>query len=396
MSRGDIQRLSDKALRGCAVATLLALLAACAGTAEINTAANDPKKNGDGIGGTGIRTAEMSTRGDGIGGTGIVGTISGFSSIIVNGLKLEFDNTTIVVNDGKPTSLEALRIGQVVQGTARTRNGKLHLEAIDIQHAVTGPIAAVDHTGETMTVLGQKVRLNLGGDKTAIDAFRSLNAGDVVSVSGLRQTDGTIIATRVDQHPNDGRILVRGIATAVTATSVRIGDLDIPLTAGVTVSPPKAGERVLAAGRIINGVFTPDIVAGGDLMPFDKTVKDVSLEAYAPKAAGAPGPLTIEGVSVSGAALPPGTAANDRIIITGEIAGPSAIAATGIANIRTMVTINEARGSVRPATMRPDTRRPERVAPPARPPIDRPQAVRPETPTTTRPTIERPQGGPMV
>jgi len=121
-------------------------------------------------------------------------------------------------------------------------------------------------------------------------------------------------------------------------------------------------------------------------------VGDVSLEAYAPKAAGTQGPLSIEGVTVNGAALPPGTAVNDRIVVSGQVAGPGAITATGIANIRTMVTIHEARGSLRPAAMRPDAARPERVAPPPRPPGDRPQSVRPEPPATTRPIIERPQG----
>src|SRR4051812_13043523 len=84
-----------------AAVAALTLLSACATApapaptpAPTRTAALDPK-NGDGLGGTGIKTAN-NNRGDGLGGTGIVGTITGFGSIIVNGLELEFDRQTNV------------------------------------------------------------------------------------------------------------------------------------------------------------------------------------------------------------------------------------------------------------------------------------------------------------
>ena len=98
-------RQSRATLQAVAATLVLCLLAACSATTHI---AYDPR-NGDGLGGTGITHAQNSSEnGDGIGGTGVVGTISGFGSIIVNGLQLEFDPKTIVETDGKPTSLEAL------------------------------------------------------------------------------------------------------------------------------------------------------------------------------------------------------------------------------------------------------------------------------------------------
>ena len=160
------------------------------GTRGLKQVAFNPK-NGDGLGGTGIKTAQLAPRGDGIGGTGVLGTISGFGSIIVNGLELEFNTSTSIATDGRPTSLQDLRIGQVVQGVARERDGKLTLDSVDIQHTVSGPITQIDHATQTMTVLGQRIKLNLGGDRAAISAFKTLQAGDAVSVSGLRLSDGT-------------------------------------------------------------------------------------------------------------------------------------------------------------------------------------------------------------
>lgn len=390
MIRGFDIRHSGGALRGIAAVLVACALAACSTT--IHTA-NAPR-NGDGIGGTGIQHANNGEKnGDGIGGTGIVGTISGFGSIIVNGLKLEFDPSTAVETDGKPATLEALKVGQVIRAVAGSKDGELYLDAIDIQHAVTGPVTSIDHDGQTMMVLGQNVRLNLAGDKTAINAFKDLKAGDIVSVSGLRWADGTIIATRVDEQSKDERLMVRGTAAVVSGNSVQVGGLTIPLD-GTVISAPQAGAQVFASGRMINDQFVPDVVMGEAPLPFKENVRDVSLEAYAPKAASDEGPVTIHGIAVDDAALPSGTAVNDRIVITGRIAAPNKIIATGIEKVRTVVTIHAVRGAMRPAAVRPDApaRRPERVAPPERPEIDRPQWVKPETPRPQRPEIERPQG----
>ena len=353
-------------------------------TAAAKSKPVDPK-NGDGIGGTGIfAMIPVNSRG---GGTGVKGTITGFGSILVNGLKLEFDHTTTVESDGKPATLEALRVGQIVEGVARNKDGKLNLAMLEIQHAVTGPIGAIDHRTQKLTVLGQHVRVNLAGDKAVLAAFRTLQAGDMVSVSGLRQADGVIIATRVDQTGDEERIMLRGTAVAVSANSVRVGDLEVAFVPGAAA--PKTGEQVFAAGRMINGQFTPDVVLGKNPLSFDKDVTDVSLEAYAPQSAGSTGPLVIDGIAITGAALPAGTLLNDHIVVAGKISGPGAVTADAITTVRTMVTINAAKGSSRPSAVRPTQERFERVAP--RPNVERPQR-RPDTPASSRPGIERPQG----
>ncbi|MBL8645549.1 MAG: hypothetical protein JNK21_16575 [Rhodospirillaceae bacterium] len=393
MNQRADQRLHT-AWRGIAAALALALLAACAGgpapqqPAAQQVAKAEPKP-GDGIGGTGISNQPKvvaRTRGaDGIGGTGILGTISGFGSIIVNGLELEYDRDTAVETDGAPGALEDLKVGQVVQGVARMKGSKMYLDTLEMQHAVTGPIESIDHAKETLTVLGQKVRANLSGDKAAIESFKTLAKGDMVSISGLRQADGTIIATRIDQQPADGRIIVRGLAVVEGAT-VKIGGLVIPPSAA-TASPAVAnGARVFASGKMVNGAFVPDVVVSSGVLPFDDAVRDVSIEAYAPNTGSSP--LVIEGITIEGAVLPTGTAEGDRVVITGRVSGADRVSATTIEKIRTFVTILKARGSLRPASIRPDNNsRPERIAPPPRP-------ERPTPPT--RPERERPEGGPMV
>src|SRR5262249_47773517 len=50
-----------------------------------------------GMGGTGISTRNTVTTERGLGGTGIVGVITGFSSICINGLEVAYDATTPVL-----------------------------------------------------------------------------------------------------------------------------------------------------------------------------------------------------------------------------------------------------------------------------------------------------------
>jgi hypothetical protein len=370
---------------------LIAQLSACAAAPPTarQVSAIDPK-NGDGLGGTGVSSSQLAQAqpGDGLGGTGIIGTISGFGSIIVNGLELEFDRATAVGTDGRPTSLDELRVGQVIQGVAREKDGRLHLESLDIQHAVSGPIGAIDYAEQTITVLGQNIRLNLAGDKTATASFKTLRAGDMVSVSGLRLSDGTIVATRVDQHADDGRVIVRGEATAVTGNTLRIGALDVALNGDTAVTKPVPGGRVFVSGRMINKQFVPDMITGGTGLPFGGKVGEVSLEGYAPET----GPLVLFGAAIDGK-LPDGTVAGDHVVVTGQIGvnvrGSDRVTATSIAKVRTVVTIMKARGTLRPAAVRPDdATRPERVVP-SRPQVERPQSI--EKPTVPeRPVIERP------
>lgn len=388
------------ALTRLAAVLSVCLLAACAGapasdqSASGQSASNrhvaqiDPKP-GDGLGGTGIaaQTVVAHVNGDGLGGTGIIGTISGFGSIIVNGLELEYDGRTAVQTDGALGNLEDLKIGQVIQGVARRTGDKLYLDKLEMQHAVTGPIEAIDHDAQSLTVLGQRVRANLGGDKAAAEAFRTLTRGDMVSISGLRQADGTIIATRVDQQPADGRVIVRGTAHVMGDGTVKLGDLEIGRGPSAAQTDVVQGGRVFASGRMVDGRFVADVIVGSAPLPFGDGVKDVSIEAYLPNTAASP--LMIEGVNVEGAVLPPDATAGDRLIVNGRISGANRVTATSIDKIKTFVTILKARGSLRPAAIRPDAnRRPERMVAPPRP-------VVPERPNVVRPERERPESVPM-
>lgn len=159
------------------------------------------KKSPGGIGGTGavaggVGGTGISNDNGGIGGTGIVGTITGFASICVNGVEVHFNKNVPVSENGIASSSARLAVGQVVAVEAfNTRRG-LEAGRISILHAYEGPLTALPRDSMPMRVMGQPVRLANGAQVAA-----GLRPGDPVRVSGLRDARGEVVASRIDRAP---------------------------------------------------------------------------------------------------------------------------------------------------------------------------------------------------
>lgn len=331
---------------------------------------------GDGIGGTGA----VAYGGDGIGGTGILGTISGFGSIIVNGLKLEYDAKTTVESDGRPAALTDLKVGQVIEGVAwRDARGDLRLQRLEIRHTVTGPISSIDHDTERLVVLGQTVRVNLAGDDGQKSAFASLKVGDMVRVSGLRMDSGLIVASRLDQTDDDGRVLVRGPVSMATAGQVKIGGLTIDVASTALADTLETGNRAFVAGRMMGDSFAADVLVAKKALPFDERVTEVYLEGYVPSETSVE--LSVQGVPVTGLELPDDVKPGDRVVVTGRVGANGTIAAKEIDRVRTVITVLRPSAMMRPARLRPT-------------PIDRPERIERVRPVERPVTPERPRERP--
>lgn len=165
---------------------LVISVAACVSSQPSMSAANDEDQD-IGIGGTGI----LANTGSGLGGTGIVGEITGFGSIFVNGIEIEYDSETAFTVDGKTAAHQQLVIGDVVE--VLTTDAKQHTSAqlINLRHEVIGQVEFVNTQTSSFTVLGQTIKI---ADKTMLP-----ETGTRVAVSGIRINEHTIQATRVRQ-----------------------------------------------------------------------------------------------------------------------------------------------------------------------------------------------------
>jgi hypothetical protein len=157
------------------------------------------------------------------GGTGAVvsiGPISGFGSIIVNGVRFDEGNATIQDDDGNPVTRDQLLLGVMtrVNGSAPDSLQQSVANLVRITSELVGPVAAIDVAGATFTVLGQTVLIT---PDTAFDAsfaggLASLSNGSTVEVYGRYDAaNGRYTATRVEARPNPAFYRLRGPVAGV-------------------------------------------------------------------------------------------------------------------------------------------------------------------------------------
>ncbi len=222
-----------------------------------------------GIGGTGLRAE------GGLGGTGIVGTVTAFGSIVVQGRHIGLAPALEVSEEARPASPADLRVGQVVAALAvERRAGRLEAIRVRVRYAVEGPVAAVGHAagGTWLTVAGQHVQLA----PAARVEGGSLRPGAWARVSGLRRADGTVRATfvRLDPAPPPGgRVAVRGVPRR-DGQGLRIGALPLEDPQGrLRDGAPVRVRGTMSLGRLHVAEVQPDRFAPGP-------AHRLALEAY--------------------------------------------------------------------------------------------------------------------
>jgi len=231
-----------------------------------------------GIGGTGVSYNEhLADRG--IGGTGIVGVVTGFASVCVDGLEVRYDHDVPMDIDGVPGTADQLRVGQVVAIRAADPAPDAGLPSrarvISVRTELAGPIEAVEIGSTTLTVAGQLVSV----PPTAWGANR-FGLGDWVTVSGLRQPDGTVLASRLDEAES-GKLFVRGRVSRHDG-ALWIGRLRL---AGAPAAQLRDGEFVAVAGSYQSGVAqltlaSADMLASSPTTYFGGTVNQLVLQAF--------------------------------------------------------------------------------------------------------------------
>ena len=89
-----------------------------------------------------------------------IGTISGFGSVIVNGVRFD-DSSASISMDDVTRSRDQLRVGMVVRVRGRIHaDGTGVAESIQYNDCVQGPITAMNQVRNSVTVLGQTVQLD--------------------------------------------------------------------------------------------------------------------------------------------------------------------------------------------------------------------------------------------
>lgn len=189
------------------------------------------------------------------------GTITGFGSIIVNGVRYDTGSATISI-DGKPGSEADLAVGQVVvvrgmvdgNGTTGTAND------VSFDDAVEGPISEIDLAADTMVVLGQTVLITADTsfeDDIDPESLEGLVVGDIVEVSGFFDGDGNIVATHVELEDPGDEFEVTGFVSNHDpgAMTFQVNDLVVDYSSAMLDDfpngAPEDGQRVEAKGDML-------------------------------------------------------------------------------------------------------------------------------------------------
>ena len=162
--------------------------------------------------------------GDKVSGAGLyaAGTISGFGSVVVNGVRFDTQAVQVRNDDDEPSSLDALSLGMTVEiesgDVVRPADGSATAHAERIAHGsiLLGPIGGIDTLAQRLTVLGQTVLLT---DATILaglpGGLSALTLGQVIEVHGLfDKSNGTTTASRIEVKAGTGNFYrLRGVVS---------------------------------------------------------------------------------------------------------------------------------------------------------------------------------------
>lgn len=233
------------------LACSLALLAACGGGsgAMVQPAPMAPAGN-QGI--------QMTVAGS------LTGTPSGLQ---FSGQSLDTATTAVTVN-GRPGSLGDLQPGVMLQGKGIRTGSSLQLSRADVRPALCGPVTAVDVAGGKLTVLNTTVAidaLTILVQEAAGHSFTSLTladmkVGDLVRVFGTTQTDGSILASRIERRspgtPDNEE--VRGLVSDLDATAAtfKLGSVTVSYGTATVRGTLANGLKVEVEGTLAGSTFT--------------------------------------------------------------------------------------------------------------------------------------------
>jgi hypothetical protein len=182
------------------------------------------------------------------------GTVTGFGSIFVDGVRL--DNHGVLAGkdreDGSVAPAE-LKLGQHVEVQ---HDANLVATSVRVASEVEGSVSAV--TTATLTVMGQTVTVNTDPTAGPITVFETpytsladVKVGDLVEVHGLLKTTAggtpTIQATRIEPKDADAFNRVAGTVANLTTTTFNLGPLLIDYSGAKLLPPGVAlanGEQV--------------------------------------------------------------------------------------------------------------------------------------------------------
>lgn len=203
------------------------------------------------------------------------GPITGFGSVLVNGVRFETAAASVTLDDEHGTVAD-LRAGMVVSigGTIDTRTRAANASEITFVDDAEGPVSSINFQAQSFVVLGRTVSVD---ELTAFESitFQDLEVGHVVEVSGLWRSQERIQATYLRRVAN------RYVDGTTMEVKGKISGLDIGrqrFRIGAQYCDYSAAMLELGGADLADGVYVAvsgtTAIAGGDMMLNRVQVRD--------------------------------------------------------------------------------------------------------------------------
>ncbi|MEL6980173.1 MAG: DUF5666 domain-containing protein [Pseudomonadota bacterium] len=230
-----------------------------------------------GIGGTGITGADVT-------GLGVVGVLTDFGSLRVNGLRLETPADAEVLDAFGPIPLNRLAVGHSLTVEADVEDGALLARRIVLTQPLIGRVDAIEAGGASLRLLGVRV-------EAAQAARGPIAVGDRIAVSGLWR-GVEVVASRLDPAPEGEPDVIAGALARPGATGLKdIGGARAALPRNWSTRAVRT-RYVSAVGEWIPegdgaGVLNAESARYGRFAA-DASFSDLSVEGYLEPSARAP------------------------------------------------------------------------------------------------------------
>lgn len=180
------------------------------------------------------------------------GPITGFGSIIVNGITYDTSGATFT-RDDNPSSQDEFKVGEtvIVKGTIDDDNTNAVAESVALDELVKGPVSAI--AGNQITAMGQTIN---AGSGTSIDDSCDASPADLspllgvfaIEVYGSADGAGVITATRIECKTAadfvDDEFEVNGIVSGHNAAGMTfmINGLEVDYSGALSIDNFPGGQ----------------------------------------------------------------------------------------------------------------------------------------------------------
>lgn len=180
------------------------------------------------------------------------GPISGFGSIVVNGIHFDESRASISDDDGRALTAADLKLGMTVRidgGRIDQTLGTAQADAVRVGSDLVGPVSANDLAARTLTVLGQTVRVTASTvfDEAVAGGQSVIVVGDTLEVYAiLDPVSGVYAAQRIERRAAPPAYKLRGVVARLDGTQHTLQIGNATLSYAPDIAPPG-----LADGQIV-------------------------------------------------------------------------------------------------------------------------------------------------